>query len=300
MNMAPHVLNAVTVDILAEQPRAEFDLAWLFPKNTFEQFMQERDWMVPRFFDPVKRKVILSIHTFVIRTEHHTILFDTCCGNHKERGGLYPFHMVDTPYLDNLAALGCKPEDIDFVMCSHLHADHVGWNTRLRDGKWVPTFPKAKYLISREEAAYWEKAARNKDGSFRVAAYADSVAPVIDAGQVVIVEGKGGVARLLGDEFQFYPLVGHTPGHTGLFIESGKSRALFFADAIHSPIQILHPEWGTAGDRDPVAAEGTRRHIIETFTDSDVLLFTGHFPAPSAGRLVSVGGIPQFRFVTGE
>ena len=108
--MAPHVLNAVTIDILVEQPRAEFDLNWLFPKNTFEQFMEQRDWMVPRFFDPEKRKVLLSIHTYVIRTKHHTILFDTCCGNHKERGGVYPFHMVDTPYLENLAAMGCKPE----------------------------------------------------------------------------------------------------------------------------------------------------------------------------------------------
>ena len=160
--MAPYVLNAVTIDILVEQPRAEFGLAWLFPKNTFEQFMEQRDWMVPRFFDPEKRKVLLSIHTYVIRTKHHTILFDTCCGNHKERGGVYPFHMVDTPYLENLAAMGCKPEDIDYVMCSHLHVDHIGWNTRLQDGKWMPTFPNAKYLVSRDEAAYWETAVKNR------------------------------------------------------------------------------------------------------------------------------------------
>ena len=112
--MALRVLDAVTIDILVEQPRAEFDLAWLFPKNTFEQFMEQRDWMVPRFFDPEQQKVLLSIHSYVIRTKHHNILFDTCCGNHKERGGVYPFHMVDTPYLENLAAMGCKPEDIDY------------------------------------------------------------------------------------------------------------------------------------------------------------------------------------------
>jgi glyoxylase-like metal-dependent hydrolase (beta-lactamase superfamily II) len=300
-HVAAHVLNAVTIDILAEQPRAEFDLAWLFPNNTFEQFMEERDWMVPHFFDPVGRKVLLSIHSYVIRTKHHTILFDTCCGNHKERGGVYPFHMVDTPYLENLAAMGCKPEDIDFVMCSHLHPDHIGWNTRLHDGKWVPTFPNAKYLVSRDEAAYWEAAAaksRNKkEVSFAVAAYDDSVVPVIAAGQFVTVEGKDGVAPLLGDEFHLYPLVGHTPGHTGLFIESGRHRALLLADALHSPIQVLHPEWGTAGDRDPQTAEATRRHIIERCTDTDILLMTGHFPAPSVGRLVSVGGVPHFRFV---
>jgi glyoxylase-like metal-dependent hydrolase (beta-lactamase superfamily II) len=299
--VAAHVLNAVTIDILAEQPRAEFELAWLFPNNTLEQFMEERDWMVPRFFDPVNRKVLLSIHSYVIRTRHHTILFDTCCGNHKERGGVYPFHMVDTPYLENLAAMGCRPEDIDFVMCSHLHVDHIGWNTRLKDGQWVPTFPNAKYLVSRDEAAYWEAAVRKardkKEVSFTVAAYEDSVVPVIASGQFVTVEDKDGVTRMLGDEFHLYPLVGHTPGHTGLFIESGPRRALLVADALHSPIQVLHPEWGTAGDRDPKTAEKTRRHIIERCTDTDILLMTGHFPAPSVGRLVSVGGVPHFRFV---
>ncbi len=295
--MAPYALNAVTIDILVEAPRAEFDLAWLFPENTFEQFMEQRDWMVPRFFDPEQQKVLLSIHSYVIRTKHHNILFDTCCGNHKDRGGVYPFHMVDTPYLENLAAMGCKPEDIDYVMCSHLHVDHVGWNTRLLDGKWVPTFPNAKYLIGRDEAAYWEAVvAKAKKKSLGVTAFQDSVAPVIAAGQAVLVDGKDGVASLLGDEFQLYPLVGHTPGHTGLLVESGNSRALLIGDALHSPIQILHPEWGTAGDVDPQMAEHTRRHIIETYTDSGVLLMTGHFPAPSVGRLVSVGGVPQFRF----
>ena len=295
--MAPYLLNSVNVDIVVEQPRAAFDLAWLFPKITFDQFMTERDWMVPRFFDPDDRKVLLSIHTYVLRTKHRTILFDTCCGNHKDRGGVYPFHMVDTPYLENLAALGCRPEDVDYVMCSHLHVDHIGWNTRLQNGKWVPTFPNAKYLVSRDEAAYWEAAVRDKtEVPFGIAAYEDSVAPVIAAGQFMVVEGKDGVAALLGDEFQLYPLVGHTPGHTGLWIESGQSRALLVGDAMHSPIQILHPEWGTSGDGNPQAAERARRHIIETCTDRDILLMTGHFPAPSVGRLVTAGGIPQFRY----
>ncbi len=102
---------------------------------------------------------------------------------------------------------------------------------------------------------------------------------------------------MLGDEFQLYPLAGHTPGHTGLLVASGNSRALLTADAIHSPIQFLHPEWSTSGDGDRKAAERTRRHIIEAYTDTDVLLMTGHFPAPSVGRLVSAGGVPEFRFV---
>ena len=296
--MAPHRLNAVTVDILVEQPRAEFKLRWLFPTVTFEQFMAERSWMVPRFFDPENRKVLLSIHTYVIRTKHHTILFDTCCGNHKERGGVYPFHMVDTPYLANLAAMGCAPEDVDYVMCSHLHVDHIGWNTRLQDGKWIPTFPNAKYIVSRDEAAYWETAVRNRtEVPFGIAAYEDSVAPVIAAGQLLIVDAKDAVGSLLGDEFQLQPLVGHTPGHTGLFIESGDRRALLTGDALHSPIQILHPEWSTSGDGNPQAAERARRHIIENYTDRDILLMTGHFPAPTVGRLLTIDGVPQFRFV---
>jgi glyoxylase-like metal-dependent hydrolase (beta-lactamase superfamily II) len=176
--------------------------------------------------------------------------------------------------------------------------DHIGWNTRLQDGKWIPTFPNAKYIISRDESAYWEVAARTKtEMPFGIAAYEDSVAPVIAAGQVAVVDGKDGVASMLGDEFHLYPLVGHTPGHTGLFVESGERRALLSGDALHSPIQILHPEWGTAGDGDALAAEKTRRHIIETCTDRDILLMSGHFPAPTVGRLSTIAGIPQFRFV---
>ncbi len=296
--MTTYLLNAVTVDILVEQPHAEFDLAWLFPTVTFGQFMEQRDMLVPRFFDPQNQKVLLSIHTYVIRTKHYNILFDTCCGNHKERGGMYPFHMVDTPYLDNLAAMGCKPEDIDYVMCSHLHVDHIGWNTRLQNGKWVPTFPNAKYIVSRDEAAYWEAAVRDiTEVPFGIAAYEDSVAPVIAAGQVVIVDGKDAAGSLLGDEFHLYPLVGHTPGHTGLLIESGVQRAPLTGDALHSPIQILHPEWGTSGDGNPKAAEQARRHIIETCTDRDILLMSGHFPAPTVGRLLTVEGKSQFQFV---
>jgi len=297
--MAPHYsLNAVTIDILAEQPDAAFDLAWLFPHITFEQFMTERDWMVPRFFDPEHKKVHVSIHTYVIRTAQRTILFDTCCGNLKERRGVYPFHMVDTPYLENLAAMGVRPEDVDFVMCSHLHLDHIGWNTRLQDGEWVPTFPNAKYLISRDEAAYWAELVKNaKKISMGIAAYQDSVAPVIAAGQAVTVDGKDGVAALLGDEFRLYPLPGHTPGHTGLWVESGAARALLIGDALHSPIQFVHPEWGTTGDIDPAMAERTRRALIESCTDRDILLMTGHFPPPSVGRLVSSGGGLRFHYV---
>ena len=250
--------------------------------------MEQRDWMVPRFFDPEKRKVLLSIHTYVIRTKHHTILFDTCCGNHKERGGVYPFHMVDTPYLENLAAMGCKPEDIDYVMCSHLHADHIGWNTRLQDGKWVPTFPNAKYLISRDEPTYWEAAVKNrKEISFGITAYQDSVAPVIAAGQVAVVDAKDG-ASLLGDEFQFYPLLGHTPGHTGLFVESGNSRALLTADALHSPIQFMHPEWGTSGDRDRKVAEHPQAHHPDVHRQ--------RHPADDRTFSGAIGGPPDLRW----
>ena len=296
--MQPQTFGSVRIQTVVEQPCALFDLAWLLPTASADLLMEHRDWMVPVFYDPVDAKLLLSIHSYLIRTPRHTILFDTCCGNDKERDGIYPFHMLSTPYLENLAAAGVKPEDVDYVLCSHLHVDHIGWNTRLIGGKWVPTFPRAKHIICQREYDYWDAAVR--DGTelpFAIAAYKDSVAPIIESGQAVIVRESEGVAALLGEEFRLFPLNGHTEGHTGLFVESGGRRALMTGDAIHSPIQFTFPDWGSAGETDIDEAKRSRRRVIETCTDSDVVLLTGHFPAPIAGRIASRGGTPKFHYL---
>lgn len=282
-----------TVDELAHWP---VDHDWLLPSSSLDAILAELSWMGPTFVEPGTNRLVMGLHAYLIRTPRHTILLDTCCGNDKERDGLYPFHRLSTPFLDRLAAAGVRPESVDFVMCTHLHADHIGWNTRLSNGRWIPTFPNARYIFSRKEADYWAKAVAEKtEIPMAIQAYNDSVLPVIETRQALLVDHDG-EAEILGRDFRFFPLNGHTPGHTGLMVTSGDRRALLTGDAIHHPVQFVHPEWGSIGEVEPPLAYASRRRIIETCADQDVLLLTGHFPAPTAGHVISHGASARFHF----
>ncbi|HVZ17154.1 MAG TPA: MBL fold metallo-hydrolase [Terriglobales bacterium] len=295
--MQPVRIGETVIETVVEMDYWPVEPTWLIPPATHEGIAKELSWMGPRLVEPGTNKLILSLHTYLIRTGRHTILLDTCCGNGKERGGAYPFHMLDTPYLDRLAALGVKPEEVDFVMCTHLHADHIGWNTHRLDGRWVPTFPNARYIISREEHAYWDTAVKQvTEIPMAVAAYLDSVVPVLDSGQVVLVADEDG-SDLLGEQFRFFPLRGHTPGHTGLLFSDGNRQALLTGDAIHHAVQFPYPEWSSLGEVQAEAALASRLRIRDYCADADVLLLTGHFPAPTAGRVVSHGSSARFQFL---
>jgi len=164
------------------------DALTLFPDADAVTVESHRDWLQPRLQDPTTGLLILAFHTFVIRTPRHLILVDTCGGNDKERPQKPRYHHNSWPYLENLAAAGVALEDVDYVLCTHLHVDHVGWNTRLVDGRWVPTFPNAKYLFSRTEWEFWEEEYQSEaftDDPY----YEDSILPVIEAGAAMMVEG---------------------------------------------------------------------------------------------------------------
>jgi glyoxylase-like metal-dependent hydrolase (beta-lactamase superfamily II) len=154
--------------------------------------------MAPNFYVPSTNQFIMSVHSWLIRTPRHNILVDTCCGNAKNRPGSPHFHQLDTPYLDRLQAAGVAPEDIDYVLCTHLHVDHVGWNTRLLDGRWAPTFPNAKYVFSREELNFWDP---SKNPHLPRDVFADSVLPVIAAKQDQVVR----MTDQLGDSLLIEP-----------------------------------------------------------------------------------------------
>ena len=179
----------------------------------FDRAVLERHlgWLVPNHYSPEEDRLITSVHSWLIRTDKHTILLDSCAGNHKDRPGFSRFHQLNTPYLDRLREAGAAPEDIDIVLCTHLHSDHVGWNTMLRDGRWVPTFPNAKYLFSRTENE-WGDPRRNPAAEAdlqRSNSYRDSVLPVIEAGQAEMVDG----GYAIGDTMLIEPAPGHSPGH---------------------------------------------------------------------------------------
>ena len=211
---------------------------WLLPDATPEALERHREWLAPHFLDD-RGRLLQSIHAFVVRAPGLTALVDTCVGNDKDRGGQAPFHMMRTNFLEDLRAVGVPPESVDLVICTHLHVDHVGWNTRLDNGRWVPTFPRARHLFARTE---WEHWASERDHNTR-RIMADSVQPVLDAGLATLVE----VDHRVSDELWLEPTPGHTPGHVSVRLSSGDGEAVITGDLMHHPVQVAEPGWGSHG-----------------------------------------------------
>jgi glyoxylase-like metal-dependent hydrolase (beta-lactamase superfamily II) len=261
---------------------------WLFPSATPEAVDRHRTWLAPHFLDREGR-LLQSVHTFVVKSPDLTVLVDTGIGNDKDRGGRRPFHMLRTGFLDGLRAAGVTPEAVDVVICTHLHVDHVGWNTRLVEGRWVPTFPRARYLLARQEWEHWTS--ENDDGTRRI--MTDSVAPVLDAGLAELVA----MDHQVTDEIRLEPTPGHTPGHVSVRLASGGADAVITGDLMHHPVQVAEPEWQSSFDTDPVEARKTRRAFCERYADSPVTVLGTHFHHPTAGRIVSHGD--AWRFAVG-
>jgi glyoxylase-like metal-dependent hydrolase (beta-lactamase superfamily II) len=253
---------------------------WLLPDAAPEAVERHRDWLAPHFLD-AKGRLLQSIHTFVVRAPGLTVLVDTCVGNDKDRGGRPPFHMLHTAFLEDLRAAGVAPESIDVVLCTHLHVDHVGWNTRLERGRWVPTFPRARYLFARREWEHWS--AERDDDTVRI--MADSVTPIVEAGLATFVEAD----HRISDELWLEPTPGHTPGHVSVRLRSGDADAVITGDLMHHPIQMAEPQWCSHFDVDPEQARKTRRAFCERYADRPVTVLGTHFHHPTAGRIVTHG-----------
>ena len=238
---------------------------------------------MPRYIDPKTIEVILCIQSYVIKTSHHTILVDTCVGNHKSRPARPSWHMQNSPFIEELGSVGVHPEEVDFVLCTHLHVDHVGWNTKLLDGRWVPTFPNAKYIFSRNEFELW--AARYEKGETVPVplVYEDSVLPIVEAGQAIIVEDT----HQIDDGMWLEPAPGHTPGHVMLNLKSGEETALMSGDVIHHPLQLIRPEWSSRACEDPHLSAVSRTKMLERVADTNTLLCPAHFGSPTMGHVIS-------------
>jgi len=208
------------------------------------------------------------------------MVVDTCIGNDKRRA-FSGWNMLQLPFLADLERAGFARDSIDRVLCTHLHVDHVGWNTMLDGGKWVPTFPRARYLIGRKEWEHWSKT--NEPDTREL--LDDSVRPVFDAGLADLVESDARVT----DEIRLEPTPGHTPGHHSVRISSRGQEAVITGDLMHHPVQMAHPEWGSHFDSDFNEAIATRRAFLERYGDRPILVLGTHFAAPSAGRIVRDG-----------
>jgi glyoxylase-like metal-dependent hydrolase (beta-lactamase superfamily II) len=242
------------------------------------------DWLDP-ILDPVSGQMRMSFHSFVLRTGRHTIVIDACMGNDKERP-LRPIgHLRDTDFVARLSAIGVRPEDVDFVMCTHLHWDHVGWNTRLLDGRWVPTFPRARYVMAKREYDYRNAMHARGERSMHDLAFADSIQPLVRAELALVVDDD----YALEDGVWLEPYPGHTPGNVVVNIKSQGACGVFSGDVIHSPLQLARPDWSSIACADPAKSAQSRRRLIECHADSGTIVMPAHFLAPSAGRIERQG-----------
>jgi glyoxylase-like metal-dependent hydrolase (beta-lactamase superfamily II) len=281
--MATWTVGSVTVTRVEEQ----LGIAQVPCERYFQGF--ERDvlerhigWLAPDHYSAEHDRVVTSVHAWLVRAGGLTILIDTCGGNHKERPWTPRFHQRDLPFLQNLRAAGVAPEDVDLVLCTHLHADHAGWNTRLCDGRWVPTFPNAKYLFSRTEDAYWD-VRRNPAMADdpRHVVYDDSVLPVVQSGQAVLIDEGYDVTSRISVE----AAPGHSPGHVMFRLADEGQRAVFCGDVIHHVLQVYAPHWNHMADEHPADAAVSRRRLLESCVEQGALMFPVHFGAPHVARI---------------
>lgn len=288
-------IGDMRIDRLVEIAALPLEKAFLFGNVTDEVIAENRSWLDERFIEPETGRFVMSHHSYLVRTPRWTAIVDTCCGNHKDRPGTPFWHQLNQPYLENMQALGVRPEEVDYVMCTHLHVDHVGWNTRLIDGRWIPTFPRARYLMGKTEYAHWEREYRSNPGVNR-GSFEDSVLPVVAAGQAEFVGSDHCLFDDRAATMRFASAPGHTAGNLMIDLTGGQDHAVMSGDVIHHPIQCAAPWLANAADFDPAAALATRIALLERLADTPSVLLTGHFPAPTAGRVVRHGPAFRFRF----
>jgi glyoxylase-like metal-dependent hydrolase (beta-lactamase superfamily II) len=283
--MAMKTLNIgdVTVDRIQDWKGPIFHVPDAFSGSSWEAVETQRDWLEPHFLAPKGQgapgSLDGSLHTYLIRTPHFNVLVDTCVGNDRKRAAIPAWNMMNTDYLAKIAAFGVRPEDVNYVMCTHLHFDHVGWNTKLENGRWVPTFPNARYIFHKTEYDYWKD---HQDHFAMDNSFADSVLPIIEAKRADLVKGDFAI----DDTIWLEPSPGHSPGHVCINLKHGKDSALFTGDAFHHPIQVAYPEWGIFADTDLSGSSVSRRKIIDRLCDTDTYMLAAHFMDPTIARVV--------------
>lgn len=245
--------------------------------------LAEIDWLRPHFVNEEGRAV-LSIHALLVETPRHRIVVDTCLGNDKQRM-LPGWNMRTGSFLEDLERAGFTPESVDTVLCTHLHVDHVGWNTRwdAQNERWLPTFPNARYLIARTEWEHWDS---DPEAEAVGPVLTDSVRPVFDAGLSDLVEADHQVCQ----EIRLAPTPGHTPGHVSVWIESQGERAVITGDMIHHPCQIARTDWSSPVDTDGAQSASTRDALLQECADQPILMIGTHFHEPTAGHIVRDAG----------
>jgi glyoxylase-like metal-dependent hydrolase (beta-lactamase superfamily II) len=282
-------VGAVKITRVVEMPMSiPYDPEGCFLRDATPEALKTSRWLYPHFADE-EGTLLLSIHALLVETPELRMVVDTCIGNDK------PCNLLNgnpqaTPFLQHLVGAGWSRENVDAVVCTHLHVDHVGWNTMLVDGAWVPTFPRARYVIGKREFEHWSR----EGNEAQQATMGDSVRPIFDAGLVDLVE----MDHRISPEVRLRPTPGHTPGHVSVVIESEGESAVITGDVTHHPCQMAHPEWATTFDSDIQAAAATRGKLFAEWADKPILVIGTHYAAPTAGRVKRDGAAFRFEVQT--
>ena len=250
-----------------------------FMPSARPEALREIPWLYPSYVTE-EGYLKLSFHALLVEVGGMRLVVDTCIGNDKPRsmtGGIG----LHTNFLTDLEALGWSRQSVDFVVCTHLHVDHVGWNTMKVGDRWVPTFPNARYLIGKDEYEFWSQ----DESEDQVPIMADSVTPLFEFGLVDLVETD----HVIVDGISLIPTLGHTPGHVSVMLESAGAKGMITGDMMHNPCQIARPGWTVSFDNNPEAAVDCRRSMLRELCDSSTLVIGTHFASPSAGHIVSEG-----------
>jgi glyoxylase-like metal-dependent hydrolase (beta-lactamase superfamily II) len=255
-----------------------------FLRDATPEALAPTRWLYPHFVND-DGSLNVAVQALLIEAPGLKLVVDTCIGNDKPRN-LTGGNPLATSFLQHLADVGWSRHSVDAVICTHLHVDHVGWNTMLVDGKWIPTFPRARYLIGKREFEHWS----NEGDDEQQAIMGDSVRPIFDAGLVDLVEADHRVSP----EVRLRPTPGHTPGHVSVMIESEGQSAVITGDIAHHPSQMAHPDWTTTLDSDAQAATATRAKLFAEWADQPILIIGTHYAAPTAGRVKRDGAVYRF------
>jgi glyoxylase-like metal-dependent hydrolase (beta-lactamase superfamily II) len=280
-------LGTATLRKLIDLDPFVLPLDFLLPGAEIARLEHERALLAPDHIDFAGSNVLLGVHSFLLQAGELNMLIDTCVGEHKERPRRPEWHRRKAGgYLAALAGAGLRPEDIDLVFCTHLHADHVGWNTCLEGGRWVPTFPNARYVIGRKELSHWQAEEAAAPGSHNHGAYADSVLPIVESGLCETVED----GFELASGMEVVPLFGHSPGQIGLDMDCRDgTHALICGDAFHSPAQVFRPGWSSRFCHDGDAATRLRLELLERSAEDGALLLPAHIRNVHGMRILRHG-----------
>jgi glyoxylase-like metal-dependent hydrolase (beta-lactamase superfamily II) len=275
---AQQAIGDVTVTMVIER-HTETPVGFL-PAVSEDALARHREWLSPWALGDGQLRFV--IQALCLEADGRKIVIDTGVGP-RELPEIYACVANDGSFINTLSAAGFGRDDVDLVICTHLHFDHVGWNTIREDGHWVPTFRQARYLLARPEYEHWQAASAEARAACSVFNLEDAVTPLLDAGVVDLVDPDHRVSEAIW----LVPTPGHSPGHASVRISSRGQNALITGDCAHHPVQLAEPQWHSVADLDPHVASSTRRRLVSEYVDTPVLIIGTHFPPPTAGHLLS-------------